>query len=138
MYARYLGARTADSIRTVVTLGTPVRMQVKQASNASALFDRLRAIHVPGHPMLDEGQPLDVPVTAIHTRTDGIVHWQTCLVQDAPNAENLRVAGSHTGLGFNPAVAYIVADRLALPEHQWTPFAAPAPYRRIITRIPGP
>lgn len=137
VYVRHLSARAPDLVRTAVTLGTPVRGEAKTSSNASALFDLLGAVHVPGHPMLDEGIPLEVPVTALHTRSDGIVHWQSCLVEDADNAENLRVAGSHTGLGFNPAVAYVVADRLAQGAGEWRPFLPPIAYRRIITRVPG-
>ena len=66
--------------------------------------------------LLDDGQPLAVPVTAVHTRSDGIVPWKTCLIQDAPTAENLRVRGSHIGLGFNPAACIVIADRLAQAE----------------------
>lgn len=137
IYARHMAAHTPHQVRLVVTLGTPVRSEVHDTSNASPLFQALRAIHVPGHPMLDGGQPLGVPVTAVHTRSDGIVHWETCLVENAPNTENLRVRGSHTGLGFNPAVAFIIADRLAQPEGVWQQFEAPPPYRRIITQEPG-
>ncbi len=136
VYARFLTGRRPESVRVVVTLGTPVHDEARSSSNASRLFNALRAIHVPNHPMLDGGSPLARPVTAVHTRTDGIVHWRSCIVQDAPNAENLRVRGSHSGLGFNPAASYIVADRLALPVGGWAPFEAPAPYRRIITGDP--
>ena len=79
-----------------------------------------------------------MPVTAVHTRSDGIVPWKTCLIQDAPTAENLRVRGSHVGLGFNPAALYLIADRLAQAEGAWVRFEAPPPYRRIITVVPGP
>jgi hypothetical protein len=37
--------------------------------------------------------------------------------------ENIRVPGSHLGLGFNGIVLAIVADRLAQPEGAWHPFA---------------
>ncbi len=137
IYARHLATRTPDLIRTVVTMGTPVRSEVQQSSNAPALFDALRAVHVPGHPILDGGHPLPVPVTAIHTRSDGIVNWRTCLVEEAPNAENLRVRSSHIGLGHNPAVVYVIADRLAQPEGEWKPLHVPTPYQRIITPEPG-
>ncbi len=137
IYARHLAAHTPKLVRVVVTLGTPVRSEVHGTSNASPLFQALKAIHVPGHPMLDGGQPLAVPVTAVHTRSDGIVRWETCLIEDAANTENLRVRGSHTGLGFNPAAGYIIADRLAQPAGEWAPFTPPPPYRRIITREPG-
>ena len=36
--------------------------------------------------------------------------------------ENIRVPGSHVGLGFNGLVLAIVADRLAQPEDAWRPF----------------
>ena len=137
IYGRHLAARTPELVRLLITLGAPVRSEVHDSSNASPLFQALHAIHVPGHPMLDGGHPLPVPVTAVHTRSDGILHWETCLIEDAPNAENLRVRGSHTGLGFNPAVAYLIADRLAQPPDEWHPFSAPGPYRHIITRETG-
>ena len=138
IYARHLAAGTPSLVRSVITLGSPVRSEARHSSNASPLFEALRAIHVPGHPLLDDGHPLAVPVTAVHTRSDGIVPWQTCLIQDAPTAENLRVRGSHVGLGFNPAAFYLIADRLAQPSDNWTAFEAPPPYRRIITAVPGP
>jgi pimeloyl-ACP methyl ester carboxylesterase len=134
LYARLLAARSPDRVRAVVTLGTPVRSDVQQASNANALYQALGPFHALGLGF-DEGAPLRVPVTAVHTRTDSIVHWETCLVDDAPNAENLRVIGSHSGLGWNPAVLYVVADRLAQPDGEWVPFRAPAPYRRIVTSV---
>ena len=136
VYARFLTSRWPSSVRVVVTLGTPVHDEARTSSNASGLFNALRAIHVPGHPMLDGGNPLERPVTAIHTRSDGIVHWRSCIVQDAPNAENLRVVGSHTGLGFNPAASYVVADRLTQSPEAWQRFEPPAPYRRVITTDP--
>ena len=137
IYARYLARQHAELVRDVVTLGTPVRAAVEQASNAQALYAALRPLHAQHGVALDEGAPLSMPATAIHTRTDGIVHWRTCLIEDTATTENLRVAGSHTGLGFNPAAIYIVADRLSQREGAWSPFAAPLPYRRIITRVPG-
>ena len=39
--------------------------------------------------------------------------------------ENVEVRGSHLGLGHNPAVIVVVADRLAQPAGQWQPFEAP-------------
>jgi hypothetical protein len=32
------------------------------------------------------------------------------------------VPGSHVGLGFNPAVMWILANRLAQPEGRWEAF----------------
>jgi hypothetical protein len=117
----------------VVTLGTPVRAAVEQTSNASTLFDYLRPYHDEGHAGLDDGEPLPVPATAIHTRSDAIVPWQTCLIEPSSHSENIRVAGSHSGLGFNPAALYVVADRLALGESAWSPLKVRRWVRGIVT-----
>ena len=42
-----------------------------------------------------------------------------------PHAENIRVYGSHCGLGFNNAALFAVADRLAQAEGEWSHFRAP-------------
>ena len=39
-------------------------------------------------------------------------------------AENIEVRGSHLGLGHNPPVLVVVADRLAQPIGQWKPYRA--------------
>ena len=32
---------------------------------------------------------------------------------------------SHLGMGHDPAVLWVVADRLALPRNEWRPFERP-------------
>ncbi len=134
VYARHLARTTTDVVRVVVTLGTPTKPEVHSSSNAAPMYRALSVVHVDGVPRLNDA-PLPVPVTALHSRSDGIVDWRACLIQESPTTENLRVRGSHMGMGHNPAAAYVVADRLAQPEGAWKPFTAPAPYRRIVTRV---
>ena len=122
-------------VRQVLTLGTPVRPVVERTSNASTLFDYLRPYHQEGHPGLDNGVPLDVPTTAIHTRSDAIVPWETCLIDPAAQSENVRVSGSHSGLGFNPAALYVAADRLALQEGVWLPLRVRRWARKLVTVV---
>ncbi|NNF64025.1 MAG: alpha/beta fold hydrolase [Acidimicrobiia bacterium] len=135
VYGRDLAARHPDLVRSLVTLGTPTRPAVRYTSNAAPLYNALRNFHASDRDRFDDGEPLERPVTAIHTRSDGIIHWKTCLIRETANSENLRVRGSHVGLGHNPAVIYIIADRLAQPEGRWTPFVAPAAYRRVVTAV---
>ena len=47
---------------------------------------------------------------------------EATIAGDPTRHENIRVWGSHVGLGFNPLVLQIVADRLAQPEGQWQPY----------------
>ena len=69
------------------------------------------------------GHPPPVPSTAIYSKTDGVAAWRACREnKDAPQTDNIEVISSHIGLGFNPAVMFAVADRLALPADKFTPF----------------
>ena len=40
-------------------------------------------------------------------------------------SENVRVFGSHCGLGFNSAAITVIADRLAQPAGTWSHFSPP-------------
>ncbi len=53
------------------------------------------------------------------------MNWKACLIRKTDRSENIRVFGSHCGLGFNSAAIYAVTDRLAQPAGQWQRFSAP-------------
>jgi pimeloyl-ACP methyl ester carboxylesterase len=134
MYARRLARRWPDLVRQVITLGSPFRITADDRSAASGLFDRLKPTHVlevdeilPG---MDAG-PLDVPASAIYTRTDGVVRWWQCIETVSATAENIEVRGSHSGLGFNPAAIWAISDRLAQPADDWRPFRPPMGMRHF-------
>ena len=67
---------------------------------------------------------ITVPTTAIYTKGDGIVPWRSCVDEPRARAENVRVIGSHCGLGHNPRVLAVIADRLAQPIGEWVPFSS--------------
>jgi hypothetical protein len=120
-------------VRSVITLGSPV--SVDPAGSQSPPF--VKALYrLIAHPMgpaahvmqprakkLREGRQLPVPMSCLYSLGDGVVPPQEATIQGDPALhENIRVAGSHTGLGFNAMVLAIVAERLAQPEGQWQPF----------------
>ncbi|MFT5033997.1 MAG: hypothetical protein ACI9OO_001933, partial [Bacteroidia bacterium] len=39
-------------------------------------------------------------------------------------SENIRVPGSHVGLTHNPAVLYVLADRLKVRPEKWQAFSS--------------
>lgn len=129
IYARRLARRYPHMVRQVITLGSPFRIDPNsQRSAVSAIYDRLSPTHdvsvddlLPG---MGAGQ-LQMPATAIYTRTDGVVRWWQCIESVGAERENIEVRGSHSGLGFNPAVIYAISDRLAQPADSWSPFRAP-------------
>jgi len=103
IYARELARSRPDLVRQVVTLGSPIQMTESD-------------VH---------GRPLTTPNTSIYSRTDGIVSWQASLVHRTATSENVRVYGSHCGLGFNSAAIAVIADRLAQPAGTWSHFSPP-------------
>jgi pimeloyl-ACP methyl ester carboxylesterase len=122
VFAREAARRSSGLVRQVITLGSPFANEPR-ASNAWRLYEVLSGLRVDD--WLDRQAtklPPPVPSTAIYTRSDGIVAWQGCREQESATTENIEVEGSHSGLGYNPAVMYAIADRLAQPEGEWRPF----------------
>ncbi|XOV90412.1 MAG: alpha/beta hydrolase [Pseudomonadota bacterium] len=129
VYARELARMYPDSVRQVITLGSPfgtrdsgttlplVRRLFEQQSGMTieAMREFLLA--------LDPHVSPPVPVTAIYSKGDGVVNWRVCLEHEEDElTQNIEVCGSHCGMGFNPAIYYIVADRLAQPLQGWQKF----------------
>jgi len=65
---------------------------------------------------MSELSPKEVPTTVVYSRTDGVVHWQSCVDNsESPMVENVEVPGSHIGMAFSSDVYRVLATRLALP-----------------------
>jgi pimeloyl-ACP methyl ester carboxylesterase len=126
IYARELARRAPDYVRNVVTLGSPVRLGERMSSNAEPVVRALQGRYSErakgGLPPGEIHETVGVPLTAIMTMTDGVVHWKSCVIERGSMAECIVVKGSHSGLIHNPAALLVVADRLAQPEGEWLPF----------------
>lgn len=146
VFALYGAHQAPECVRQVVTLGSPVSVD-EQGSQSPAMVKALyRLIAHPLGPGVHVVQPRvkklrqrllpAVPTSCLYSLTDGVVPPQEATVDGDPaQHENIRVLGSHTGLGFNPMVLAIVAERLAQPEGRWQPFRPEgwvgAMYRRL-------
>jgi pimeloyl-ACP methyl ester carboxylesterase len=129
-----LGALEAsECVRSVVTLGSPVSMDAKGSQSPSMVKALYRLVSHPlgsaAHTMQPRAKELrerkrpPVPTSCLYSLGDGVVPPQEATIDGDPALhENIRVPGSHLGLGFNGLVLAIVADRLAQPEGAWTPF----------------
>ena len=128
IYARELARARPDVVRQVITLGSPIQMVEHDSSSAQPMWRALRRYHAPGRErsVRDVDRPeLTVPNTSIYSKSDGIVNWKSCLIERTAISENIRVFGSHCGLGFNTAVITAIADRLAQPADEWHHFSPP-------------
>jgi pimeloyl-ACP methyl ester carboxylesterase len=121
--ARELAKKRPDAVRQLTTLASPIRLPT--ASPMEGVYRLLSRWHSPSSRGLYAAlnEPASVPTTAIYTRTDGIVAWQSCLEAEGPMRESIEVAGPHSTMARNPAAWRIVADRLAQPEGRWQPYA---------------
>ena len=126
IYARQLAKGRPHMIRQVMTLGSPFK-GVTRANNAKWMYDLLTrgegTAKIDPELIEDIPHPAPVPTTAVYSKQDGIVPWQLCMEQEESFIhQNIQVHGSHFGLGVNPAVFMIIADRLQYHEENWTSF----------------
>ena len=111
--AREVARRHPDVVRRVITYGTPVvggpahtTMARAYAPEAGVAADRVAR-------RLDAAAPIRVPLTAVFSRRDGIVSWSACIDRSSPDVEHVEVSSTHLGMGVDPDVWALVADRLA-------------------------
>jgi pimeloyl-ACP methyl ester carboxylesterase len=137
VYARELARAEPEVVRQVITMGSPFRLRTGDRTSASWLYDLIRPKDDPffDHaPPEEERPPLPMPVTAVYTRTDGVVRWSACIEGPGPRRQNVCVVGTHTGLAYNLGAVLTVLDRVAQPEGEWERFRPPvwakALYRR--------
>jgi hypothetical protein len=121
VFARALARGAPGAVRQVITLAAPLR--AFHANNLGRLFrSGPRAQQAMPEILARAQEPLPVPTTAIVSRSDGIVAWQSCTEEPGPLRETVEVRSSHCGMGHHPAALLIVADRLAQAEGVWRPF----------------
>jgi len=120
-------------VRSIITLGSPVSVDATGSQSPPAVKALYRlvshrlgaAAHVmqPRAKTLREQRRLAIPTSCLYSLGDGVVPPQEATIDGDPALhENIRVPGSHIGLGFNGIVLAIVADRLAQREGRWHPF----------------
>ncbi len=132
LFAMFGAHEAPECIRSLITIGSPVTFDPAGSQSPPLVKALYRLI---AHPMgtaahvthlraknLRRPKVLPVPISCIYSLTDGVVPPQEATIDGDPALhENIRVPGSHLGMGFNPLVLRIVADRLAQPEGCWRP-----------------
>ena len=115
LYAREVAKLLRPQVRRVITIGTPLGGDPSH-THAGLVYRLLNGRPPPVDAALSARlrKPPAVPTTSIYSRSDGIVAWQSCVQEDdAGGADNVEVEGSHCGMGWNPEVLQVVAERLA-------------------------
>jgi hypothetical protein len=151
VYAFYAAHTAPECVRTVISLGSPMQFSVDSFRVPLVVQAIYRYLAHPMGPVAHLSNvrakvlraPPPVPSTCIYSLTDGVVPPEAARLETKDGEhENIWVPGSHIGLGFNPAVMWVLADRLSQPEGGWNLFQprglAGALYRRCAVRFGAP
>jgi triacylglycerol lipase len=120
LLAKVLAHRHPSLVATVVGMGSPLAdpydvhpftMACVRAAQVANMVRYGRSSGVERRFLADLAAPARVPLTSIYSRTDGIVHWEACLRQDATC---LEVGSSHVGLAVNRAVYALLSGLLSV------------------------
>jgi pimeloyl-ACP methyl ester carboxylesterase len=141
VFGRELARQFSAHVRMVITLGSPFSSTGPETTNAmvSRLFQYLSGMT--RDEMRDQmlnfaAEAPPVPSTAIYSKSDGVVHWSSCLEYEASQAENIEIVGSHSGMAMNPLVYHAIADRLSQPVDGWAPFQRTRGCRAMLFPVP--
>lgn len=111
--AREVARELPGKIEQVFTLGSPIIGGPKY-TQVAAIY-RAQGIDVDWIEQAvaaREAVTLTTPVTAIYSKSDGIVSWQACIDEKSPNVEHIEITASHIGLGISADVFRIIGKRL--------------------------
>lgn len=114
IYARELAKQRPEMFNQVITMGSPFA-NIFAPNNVTWIYNILNDPNsIDPNFVKAIPNPAPVPTTAIYSKQDGVVPWEACqeIVSDKIH-HNLEVKGSHCGLGLNPDVLQIVAEKLA-------------------------
>jgi hypothetical protein len=110
-------------VRRVISLGSPFALAARgvDGSPGARVCKRLPTRHTNRR---SSPSRLVVPATAgtEHVGVFAMGRRPRLAVPADEGTENVAVRSSHRGMGQDPAVPWVVADRLAQPRNQWQPF----------------
>ena len=133
LIALSLAGQRPEDVASVITLGAPFRGNVMHP-NICKMVEYVKSMIQARHgdgvlPVcytcecpcdfvntLTRAMPENVQMTAIYTRTDGIVDWSYCVTGN-PEMD-FEAPGTHIGMVLNPSVYAIVARRLAVARER--------------------
>lgn len=123
VFAREIAKAHPECVRQVISLGSPISGHAVHEPVDGAFMA------VNGKPTSEDrkrrrtlGEAPPVPTTSVYSKTDSIVAWRRSIQKQGEQTQNIEVPASHMGMGVNPLVMYVIADRLAQPEEDWQPF----------------
>ena len=113
--ARLAAHRLPRQVREVITIASPYAGDPR-ATNVWRIYELVSGERLDTDLMRARREeiaaPLTVPVTAIWSRSDGLVNGMACHAPDEPGLRAIEIDGSHMGVQLRPRVMRAVADVL--------------------------
>jgi hypothetical protein len=113
LLARDLAHDRPRDIAHVVTIVSPFRLPT--ACHLEPVFRLCAPFYSDDFQVERLAQPLPMPSTAIYSRDDGIVAWESCR-SDEPLGACFEMGGAHSTIWRNPEVMTLIARRLQPAE----------------------
>ena len=106
-----------DLVERVITLGAPVVGGPTYTASAPMYIRRGYDLEEIAATVVErEEKPIQAPVYAVYSRSDGVVAWRACIDRfDNPHVEHFEVRSSHLGMVSSPRVFRLIADLLSRP-----------------------
>ena len=112
--ARECARELPDEVVQVITFGAPVYGGPKYSRAATVFKAKNQDLDwIERSIDTRENKPITQPITAIYSKSDGIVSWTAAVDTSSPNVNNVKVNASHLGMGFNHKVWKEVGKALA-------------------------
>ncbi|CAN5525952.1 hypothetical protein BH10ACI1_BH10ACI1_12820 [soil metagenome] len=125
--SRSAAAQNPELVESVITLASPfrgvrshpkviqmsekIRLRIFKNSDKTDFPDCYTGrCHCKAVSALNTFLDKNIRRTAIYTKSDGIVDWNSCITRDADN--NFEVTGTHIGLVYNFQAYKLIAERL--------------------------
>lgn len=110
LMARYLAYEYPEDVRQVITLASPYNLPTK--STLEPLVRLCAPFYSNSIEIGRLAEPLPVPATALFTREDAVVAWESCH-DGHENCAAIDVGGPHILICRNPKALVAVAEQLA-------------------------
>lgn len=114
--AREVARDMPEIVDRVITMGSPVVGGPRYTAVASLFARGGRDLEwIETEISRREKRPIRQPITAIYSKTDGIVGWTATLDRYSPRVRHIEINAAHLGMGFNPNVWREVVAALREP-----------------------
>lgn len=115
--AREVARDCPQEVAQVISIGSPIVGGPKYTR--AARFYRRAGINLDKIEAAVDARnavPIEVPLTLIYSKCDGVVAWQACIDTQHDHAEHVEINIPHSCMGVSPQVFRVVSEKLgALP-----------------------